>query len=133
MDCHRLLDFPNQVFRKELVTFFKIIFQLSIIGTCAFEKSKRLSKIVDIQAVHDEYREFYRSAHQVIKDFLEDLDLDLLPLDELDCDSLALGPFAGSVSLLVFLSFNPQPDPVEGSSSLSLSFLLLFNVTLYHK
>nr|GEV02077.1 hypothetical protein [Tanacetum cinerariifolium] len=49
-------------------------------------------------------------------DFPEDFDLDLSPLDELDYDSLALGPFACSASLLVLIFFNPRSDSAKGSS-----------------
>ncbi|GJV27636.1 hypothetical protein Tco_1384084, partial [Tanacetum coccineum] len=59
--------------------------------------------------------------------FPADFDLDLSPLDEPDCDSLALGHFVDCASLLFFLFFNPQSDPAEESSSLSLSFRLLVN------
>nr|GFB77654.1 hypothetical protein [Tanacetum cinerariifolium] len=91
-------------------------------------------------AIHDECKEVYLNAHQIIKEsvtsnsgssdwtnFPEYFNLDLSPLDELDCEVLALGTFGGSISLLVFLFFNPWSDPTEGSSSLSFSFRLLFN------
>ncbi|GKF67101.1 hypothetical protein Tco_0193618 [Tanacetum coccineum] len=57
----------------------------------------------------------------------DDFGRDLVPLDELVFDSYDLGPFDGSLSLLVFRLFNPWSNPTGGSSSLSLSSRPLFN------
>ncbi|GJR39713.1 hypothetical protein Tco_1215397 [Tanacetum coccineum] len=68
--------------------------------------------------------------HHLYPDFPEDFDWDLVPLDEPDCDSLALGPLVGSASLPVFLFFNPRSDPSEGSCQKRFTFIYFVDKNL---
>nr|GEW56798.1 hypothetical protein [Tanacetum cinerariifolium] len=60
----------------------------------------------------------------------KNFDLDLSPLDKLDCDSLALGPFPGSTSFLVFLFFNPRFDLTKGASRYD-SLLSILSIRIF--